>query len=197
MKKFVTIIFISMLIMMISIPIVKANSTYTIELEVTKNKEEKTFELYMLLPENYITYAINRAGMDIEYTGSETLTQNDIPLIDVDKSKVQDKTYSENGIEYVQILLEPDKEGMYTFEIMSDYLKMDMKLRVKNDEKDYIMHINNFEIEDNVCQIKYDYDNNEIKEPTKIVINFGTLLLIIILVIIIIIAIISKIKTKE
>ena len=197
MKKLVTIIFICMLIMMMCIPVVKANSTYTIALEVTKNKEEKTFELYMLLPENYITYAINKAGMDIEYTGAETLTQNDIPLIDVDKSKVQDETYSENGIEYVQILLEPDEDGMYTFEIIADYPEMDMKLRVKNDEKDYIMHIDNFEIEDNVCQIEYDYDKNEIKQPTKIVINFGTILLIVILVMIIIIAIISKAKTKE
>ena len=197
MKKLVTIIFICMLIMMMCIPVVKANSTYTIALEVTKNKEEKTFELYMLLPENYITYAINKAGMDIEYTGAETLTQNDIPLIDVDKSKVQNETYRENGIEYVQILLEPDEDGMYTFEIIADYPEMDMKLRVKNDEKDYIMHIDNFEIEDNVCQIEYDYDKNEIKQSTKIVINFGTILLIVILVMIIIIAIISKAKTKE
>ena len=197
MKKLVTIIFICMLIMMMCIPVVKANSTYTIALEVTKNKEEKTFELYMLLPENYITYAINKAGMDIEYTGAETLTQNDIPLIDVDKSKVQNETYRENGIEYVQILLEPDEDGMYTFEIIADYPEMDMKLRVKNDKKDYIMHIDNFEIEDNVCQIEYDYDKNEIKQPTKIVINFGTILLIVILVMIIIIAIISKAKTKE
>ena len=197
MKKLVTIIFICMLIMMMCIPVVKANSTYTIALEVTKNKEEKTFELYMLLPENYITYAINKAGMDIEYTGAETLTQNDIPLIDVDKSKVQNETYRENGIESVQILLEPDEDGMYTFEIIADYPEMDMKLRVKNDEKDYIMHIDNFEIEDNVCQIEYDYDKNEIKQPTKIVINFGTILLIVILVMIIIIAIISKAKTKE
>ena len=197
MKKLVTIIFICMLIMMMCIPVVKANSTYTIALEVTKNKEEKTFELYMLLPENYITYAINKAGMDIEYTGAETLIQNEIPLIDVDKSKVQNETYRENGIEYVQILLEPDEDGMYTFEIIADYPEMDMKLRVKNDEKDYIMHIDNFEIEDNVCQIEYDYDKNEIKQPTKIVINFGTILLIVILVMIIIIAIISKAKTKE
>ena len=197
MKKLVTIIFICMLIMMMCIPVVKANSTCTIALEVTKNKEEKTFELYMLLPENYITYAINKAGMDIEYIGAETLTQNDIPLIDVDKSKIQNETYRENGIEYVQILLEPDEDGMYTFEIIADYPEMDMKLRVKNDEKDYIMHINNFEIEDNICQIEYDYDKNEIKQPTKIVINFGTILLIVILIMIIIIAIISKAKTKE
>lgn len=197
MKKLITIIFICMLIMIMTIPVVKASSTYTIELEVTKNEKEETFELYMLLPESYITYAINKAGMDIEYVGAETLTQNDIPLIDVDKSKVQNETYSENGIEYVQVLLEPDEEGMYTFEIIADYPEMDMKLRVKNDEKDYIMHIDNFKIENDVCQIEYDYDNDKIKQPTKIVINFGTLLLIIILIMIIIIAIISKVKTKE
>ena len=197
MKKLVTIIFICMLIMMMCIPVVKANSTYTIALEVTKNKEEKTFELYMLLPENYITYAINKAGMDIEYVGAETLIQNEIPSIDVDKSKVQDETYSENGIEYVQILLEPNEDGMYTFEVIADYPALDMKLRAKNDEKDYIMHIDNFKIEDDVCQIEYDYDNDEVKQPTKIVINFGTILLIVILVMIIIIAIISKAKTKE
>ena len=197
MKKLVTIIFICMLIMIMTIPVVKASSTYTIELEVTKNKKEETFELYMLLPENYITYAINKSGMDIQYAGAETLIQNEIPFIDVDKSKVQDETYTENGIEYVQILLEPNADNLYTFEIIADYPEMDMKLRVKNDEKDYIMHIDNFEIEDNVCQIEYDYDKNEIKQPTKIVINFGTILLIVILVMIIIIAIISKAKTKE
>ncbi len=197
MKKLVTIIFICMLIMIMTIPVVKASSTYTIELEVTKNKKEETFELYMLLPENYITYAINKSGMDIQYAGAETLIQNEIPFIDVDKSKVQDETYTENGIEYVQILLEPNADNLYTFEIIADYPEMDMKLRVKNDEKDYIMHIDNFKIENDVCQIEYVYDNDEIKQPTKIVINFGTLLLIIILIMIIIIAIISKVKTKE
>lgn len=197
MKKFVTIVFICMLMIIMTIPVVKASSNYTIELKVTKNEKEESFELYMLLPESYITYVINKAGLDIEYTGPETLMQNEIPFIDVDKSKVQDKTYSENGIEYVQILLESDVNNVYTFEIIADYPEMDMKLRVKNDEKDYIMHIDNFKVENDVCQIEYDYDKNEIKQPTKVVINFGTLLLIIILIMIIIIAIISKVKTKE
>lgn len=197
MKKLITIIFICMLITISGVSIVRANSTYLIELEVTKNKEQDTFEIYMLLPENYITYAMDKAGMTIEYSGAETLKQNEIPLIDIDKSKVQDEVYNEDGIEYVQILIEPNAEDKYTFEIIADYPEMDMKLRIKNDKKDYIMHINNFKIEDNTCQIEYDYANDEIKQPTKIVINFGTLFLIIILVMIIIIAIISKIKTKE
>lgn len=197
MKKIITIIFICMLMIIMTIPVVKASSTYTIELEVTKNKKDEPFELYMLLPESYITHVIHKVGLDIEYIGPETLIQNEILFIDVDKSKVQDKIYSEDGIEYVQILLEPDVNNVYTFEIVADYPKMDMKLRVKNDEKDYIMHIDNFKVENDVCQIEYNYDKNQIKQPTKIVINFGTVLLIIILVMIIIIAIISKAKTKE
>lgn len=197
MKRYIAIICICVLVILMNISVVTANSTYTIELEVTKNTENKSFTLYILLPQDYIEYAINKAGLDIEYTGAETLKQYDIPLIDVDKEKIQDETYSENGIEYVQILLEPNEDSMYTFEIIEDYPDMDMKLRVKNDEKDYIMHIDNFRAEDNVCQIEYNYDKNEIKQPTKITINFATLLLMIILVFIMVIGIIAKIKGRN
>lgn len=197
MKRYIVIICICVLVIMMNISIVMANSTYTIELEVTKNTENKSFTLYMLLPQDYIEYAINKAGLDIEYTGAETLKQYDIPLINIDKEKIQDETYSENGIEYVQILLEQNEDSMYIFEIIEDYPDMDMKLRVKNNEKDYIMHIDNFKVKDDVCQIEYNYDKNEIKQPTKITINFGTLLLIIILVFIAIIGIVAKKKGRN
>lgn len=197
MKRYIAIICICVLVILMNISVVTANSTYTIELEVTKNTENKSFTLYMLLPQDYIEYAINKAELDIEYTGAETLKQYDIPLINVDKEKIQDETYSENGIEYVQILLEQNEDSMYIFEIIEDYPDMDMKLRVKNNEKDYIMHIDNFKIKDDVCQIEYNYDKNEIKQPTQITINFGTLLLIIILVFIAIIGIVAKIKGRN
>ena len=197
MKKIINIVLIFIFVIGILIPIVKANSTYTIQLEVTKNEEKESFELYMLLPENYIVYAINKSILNIQYNGAETLKQNKIPGIEVDENNVQDETYSENGIEYVQILLKSNEDNMYTFDIIGDYPDMDMKPRVKNDEKDYIMHIDNFKVENDVCQIEYDYDNDEIKQPNRIVINFGTLFLIIILVLVIIISIISKIKTRE
>lgn len=197
MKRYIAIICICVLVILMNISVVTANSTYTIELEVTKNTENKSFTLYMLLPQDYIEYAINKADLDIEYTGAETLKQYDIPLINVDKEKIQDETYSENGIEYVQILLEQNEDSMYIFEIIEDYPDMDMKLRVKNNEKDYIMHIDNFKIKDDVCQIEYNYDKNEIKQPTQITINFGTLLLIIILVFIAIIGIVAKIKGRN
>lgn len=197
MKRYIAIICICVLVILMNISVVTANSTYTIELEVTKNTENKSFTLYILLPQDYIEYAINKAGLDIEYTGAETLKQYDIPLINIDKEKIQDETYSENGIEYVQILLEQNEDSMYIFEIIEDYPDMDMKLRAKNNEKDYIMHIDNFKIKDDVCQIEYNYDKNEIKQPTQITINFGTLLLIIILVFIAIIGIIAKIKGRN
>lgn len=197
MKRYIAIICICVLVILMNISVVTANSTYTIELEVTKNTENKSFTLYMLLPQDYIEYAINKAGLDIEYTGAETLKQYDIPLINIDKEKIQNETYSENGIEYVQILLEQNEDSMYIFEIIEDYPDMDMKLRVKNNEKDYIMHIDNFKVKDDVCQIEYNYDKNEIKQPTKITINFGTLLLIIILVFIAIIGIVAKIKGRN
>ena len=78
MKKIITIIFICMLMIIMTIPVVKASSTYTIELEVTKNKKDEPFELYMLLPESYITHVIHKVGLDIEYIGPETLIQNEI-----------------------------------------------------------------------------------------------------------------------
>ena len=197
MKRYIAIICICVLVILMNISVVTANSTYTIELEVTKNTENKSFTLYILLPQDYIEYAITKAGLDIEDTGAETLKQYDIPLINIDKEKIQDETYSENGIEYVQILLEQNEDSMYIFEIIEDYPDMDMKLRVKNNEKDYIMHIDNFKIKDDVCQIEYNYDKNEIKQPTQITINFGTLLLIIILVFIAIIGIVAKIKGRN
>lgn len=197
MKKIVSVVFVFIFTICIFLPTVKANSTYTIELEVTKNKEEKEFELYILLPQEYVMYAINKAGLDIEYIGTDTLKQNDISTIEVNKNDVQDETYSEDGTEYIQILLEPDGDGIYAFDILEDYPRRDMKFRAKNDEKDYIMHIDNFKVENDICKIEYNYDDNEIKQPNKTIINFGTLLLIVILVLIIIIAIISKLETKE
>lgn len=197
MRKFLNIVLIAIFLLAILSTSCRANSTNRIELTVTKNEEQKDFELYMLLPQAYIEYAINDAGLQIEYSGADTLKQNDIPLIDVDKSKIQDDVYSEAGIEYVQILLEPNSEDVYTFDILADYPALDMKLRIKNDEKDYIMHIDNFEIENNVCEIEYNYDENEIKQPNKTIFSFGTVLLIAILILLIIIGIISKIKTDK
>ena len=199
MKKFMKIIYIIIMAIMLLAPVENANSYKNIDLQlkVTKNVNNANFNMYMLLPKDYIVYAINNANLNIEYDGPNTLKENTIIGINVEKSKIQDETYNEDGIEYVQILLEPTNNNIYNFKILSDYNKLDMKFRVKNDEKDYIMHIDNFKTDDNECKMEYNYDQNQIRQANKIVINFGTLLLIVILVLIISVAIISKIKTKN
>lgn len=199
MKKFMKIIYIIIMAIMLLAPVANASSYKTIDLQlkVTKNVNNANFNMYMLLPKDYIVYAINNANLNIEYDGPNTLKENTIIGINVEKSKIQDETYNEDGIEYVQILLEPTNDNIYNFKILSDYNKLDMKFRVKNDEKDYIMHIDNFKTDDNECKMEYNYDQNQMKQSNKIVINFGTLLLIVILVLIISVAIISKIKTKN
>ncbi len=199
MKKFMKIIYIIIMAIMLLAPVANASSYKTIDLQlkVTKNVNNANFNMYMLLPKDYIVYAINNANLNIEYDGPNTLKENTIIGINVEKSKIQDETYNEDGIEYVQILLEPTNNNIYNFKILSDYNKLDMKFRVKNDEKDYIMHIDNFKTDDNECKMEYNYDQNQMKQSNKIVINFGTLLLIVILVLIISVAIISKIKTKN
>ena len=199
MKKFMKIIYIIIMAIMLLAPVANASSYKTIDLQlkVTKNVNNANFNMYMLLPKDYIVYAINNANLNIEYDGPNTLKENTIIGINVEKSKIQDETYNEDGIEYVQILLEPTNNNIYNFKILSDYNKLDMKFRVKNDEKDYIMHIDNFKTDDNECKMEYNYDQNQMKQSNKIVINFGTLLLIVILVLIISVAIISKIKIKN
>ena len=182
MKKFMKIIYIIIMAIMLLAPVANASSYKTIDLQlkVTKNVNNANFNMYMLLPKDYIVYAINNANLNIEYDGPNTLKENTIIGISVEKSKIQDETYNEDGIEYVQILLEPTNDNIYNFKILSDYNKLDMKFRVKNDEKDYIMHIDNFKTDDNECKMEYNYDQNQIRQANKIVIHFGTLLLIII-----------------
>ena len=91
------------------------------------------------------------------YYQKSTLKNNDITGIEVKKENVQDELYEENGIEYTQILLEPDENGIYKFDLLEDYNKLDIKYRIKNEKKDYIVHIDNFKIENvkfNMIMIK-------------------------------------------
>ena len=149
--------------------------------------------MYILLPKNYIIYAIENANIRLEYNGVETLKENDIQGISLNKNNIQDEVYTEGENEYIQILLEPNEDNEYTFDILAGYTQKDIKFRVRNDEKDYIMHIDNFEIKNNICKIEYNYDKDEIKQPDTIKISFSTVLFII-LIIIVLIAIIAKIK---
>ena len=169
--------------------------TYTLEFEASDVSED--FDLYLLLPKEYIEFAIEEDGLDLEYTGAETLKDNDIPSIRVNKDDVSDEIYEEDGVEYTQILLEPNEDGKYEFDILSSYGKMDMKYRIKNLNKDYIVHIDNFKIDNGVCQIQYNYDEDAVKQPDTEFVPFITKLLIIILIVIIVVGLIAYIKQRR
>ena len=198
MKKILNIIILAIIILILFIPNVKAVdlSTYELNLKVLENTENKEFDLYILLPKSYIVYAIDNSNLNIEYTGAETLKENNIPGIDIDKNTVEDEIYKENDNEYVQILLEPNEDNEYTFNILSSYIGKDMKFRIKNDEKDYIMHLDNFTVKDNTCQLEYNYSQNSLKQKDYTEFSFSTVLFII-LIIIVFIAIIAKIKGSK
>ena len=113
MKKIaILLIFIIIMIMQITCSYALF-STIELNFEVINNKENKDVDIYILLPEKYINFSIVNNILDVKYDGANTLKNNDIPGIEVKKENVQDEVYEENGIEYVQVLLEPDEEGIY------------------------------------------------------------------------------------
>ena len=198
MKKLV-FIFSILLIIILG---VLANFSYAYEkmytLEFEASDVSKSFDLYLLLPKEYIEYAIRKDGLDIKYKGVETLKDNDIPSINIEnKNDISDELYKENGIEYIQILLHQNEDGKYVFDILEDYPDMDMKYRIKNVDKDDIVHINNFEISDNVCKIEYNYDENTIKQTNTTFVPFLMKLLIILLAVIIVIGAVAYIKQRR
>lgn len=189
-------------ILLIIILGVFANFSYAYEkmytLEFEASDVSKSFDLYLLLPKEYIEYVIREDGLDLEYKGVETLKDNDIPSINIEnKNDISDELYKENGIEYIQILLHQNEDGKYVFDILEDYPDMDMKFRIKNVDKDYIVHIDNFKISDNVCKIEYNYDENTVKQPDTTFVPFLTKLLIILLAVIIVIGAVAYIKQRR
>ena len=170
-------------------------ATYTLEFEASNVNED--FDIYILLPKDYIEFVIEDDALDIEYTGVDTLKNNDIPSIRVNKENVSDELYEEDGVEYVQILLEENDDGIYEFDILSNYKEMDMKYRIKNVNKDFIVHIDNFKIDDGVCKIEYNYEEDTVKQPDTQFIPFVTKLLLVILVVIILIGLIAYIKQRR
>lgn len=201
MKKILSIFIIFIILASTMIIVVQASDYKHIELnlKILDYTRRDKVNLSILLPKDYIIYAINNSNLNIEYKGVETLKDNDIIGIEVNKNNINDELYVDNntGIEYIQIRLEPNSEGNYTFNILENYKKLDMKFRITNDEKDYIMHIDNFKTENNVCKIEYNYTKDKLKQPETIKINFITLFFIVILIILVIITIMVKVKVEN
>ncbi len=191
MKKIITVLIISIMIFMFGY--VYAVDTYELEFKTINNKENEPFDLYLLLPQKYIEFAIDKADLELNYDRANTLKKNTIPGIMVKEENVQNEVYVENGIEYVQILLE-EEQGIYQFDILEAYPDLDMKYRIKNEQKDYIVHIDNFKIEEGKCEIEYNYAKDIVKQPDQKVIPSGVKILIIILIVVVVVGGIAYIK---
>ena len=205
MKKRITtlfaIIIISLLMIIFNTTNAQATSSesefFQLQFKIINNEENENVDIYLLLPKEYIEFAIEHDKLDIEYEGASTLKENNIPSIDVDRSNILDDIYEEDGTEYIQILLEKNEDNIYSFNILSDYFDLDMKYRIKNDDKDFIAHIDNFDIENGVCEIEYDYNADIVKQPDRKMFSFGTILLVAIIIIILILGISSYTKHKN
>ena len=140
------------------------NEKYTLQL---KEINDKDIELYVLLPKEYILFAIEKDGLNIQYDGVYTLVNHNIPSIKVESGKVYNEVYKEDNVEYVPILLNKNEEGYYNFEVLSEYKEMNIKYRAIVPNGDFIVHIDDFKIEDNLCKIEYDSEINSVKQPDK------------------------------
>ena len=166
MRKILSIIILVLMIFNMK-EVFATNSKYTLNLKII-NKDENC-KIYMLLPRSYIKFAMEQDGLSLNQNDDlvKTLRTNTLTTILIDKDLIEDKTYEENGIEYVQILLEPNSDGEYLFNIAENYGQKDMKYRVVGNLKDYIMHIDNFKEQNGICKIEYDYKEETIKNTIE------------------------------
>ena len=144
---------------------VEEPSTYKLQLKILNKTED--YKLYVLLPESYLDYALEQSGIITQDKGIDLLKNNEIPGIKIEKQNIQENVYKENEIEYVQILLTPDQNETYHFDVIESYKNMDIKFRLTSNSADNIMHLNNFEVQDKVCKMEYDFKEGTFKNIIK------------------------------
>lgn len=197
MKKIAVIISICFLLIVSIVGITYSyQETFELQFKVLDIPQNEQIDLYILLRKEYIEYIIEKDGLEIPYEGPETLIKNNIPSLSVKKENIKEEIYEEDGNEYVQILLEKNIKDIYTFDIVKDYYDMDMCYRIKNEKKDYIAHIENFKVREDICEIEYNYEEDTLKQPGAIVITTATKILIIILIILVLIGTIAYLKKR-
>lgn len=157
----IIVISIILLIVLMRFNIVNAENeeTYTIEFNI-ENVENPNYNVYLMIPKDYIEYLIQNSNLNIKYNGPVTLKENTFPSLDIKKENVQEELYEDNNIEYVQVLLEPTIENQYKVNVLKSYPEKDMAFRIEEKETDYnyiIYMEENFKIEDNICKIYYNY----------------------------------------
>lgn len=196
-KTFGIIIFISIILIGTFVSAKTNTDMIELQLNVIENEKQEKFDIYILLPEQYVKYAIQYDNVDVKIQNSlaDTVLQSDIPSINCDKSFIQ-QDYQEENKKYLQIKIQENEQGKYIFPILTSYGEMDMKYRIKNASKNYIIHFDNFDVEDGICEIDYYYDSDVIKQPDKLRIPLAAIILIVILVMVIFFGIIAYVKER-
>lgn len=88
MKKIFGIIIVLFIILICTFVSAKTNNDmYELQLQVMENENQEKVEIYLLLPEEYIKYAIHNDNINVEMQESlaDTLLKYDIPSINIDK----------------------------------------------------------------------------------------------------------------
>lgn len=196
-KTFGIIIFVSIILIGTFVSAKTNTDMIELQLNVIENEKQEKFDIYILLPEQYVKYAIQYDNVDVKIQNSlaDTVLQSDIPSINCDKSFIQ-QDYQEENKKYLQIKIQENEQGKYIFPILTSYGEMDMKYRIKNASKNYIIHFDNFDVEDGICEIDYYYDSDVIKQPDKLRIPLAAIILIVILVMVIFFGIIAYVKER-
>ena len=186
----------TVLIAIINIPQVKATEEYE-TLDLTIEDINKDYKLYVLLPREYIEYAIAKSGLDIEYIGAETLAKEDIPGIEIDKTQVQTNVFTEQGVEFVQVLLQATEQNHYQFKVLKSYGQLDVKFKfqINGEKESVIMHLENFSAnKDNTYHIKYNYAKDTLKNEVVKKGHIAWWQIVLIILIILFIIFITKIR---
>ena len=96
------IIIIRLLMIILNRTNVQATSSdsefFELQFEIINNEENENIDIYLLLPKEYIEFAIEHDNLDIEYETANTIKENNIPSINVDGVNIEDELYEENGI---------------------------------------------------------------------------------------------------
>ena len=93
MKKILGIIIFIFIILIGTFVSAKTNTDIIeLQLNVIENQKQEKFDIYILLPEQYVKYAIQHDNVDVKIQNSlaDTVLQSNIPSIDIDKSFLQD-----------------------------------------------------------------------------------------------------------
>lgn len=169
----------------------------TYEIQLTMKNKQPSYQMYLLLPREYLEYAIAQQGLDFVYEGPDTLVKYEIPGISVNRANIEKQEYVEEQKQYVSVLLSPDDKDRFFFTVMASYPNQDIKFRYVSGEKDYIIHMDDFRVQDGVCQIEYDGKQDTVKNTytTKGKIEWWQILIVVVLVIFI--SYVTKQKTKK